>query len=43
MTKTKTKTFTSSNVETLEALQQAYDGENLTEYESLDALKASHC
>ena len=30
------------NAETREALQQAYDGEDLTEYESLDALKAAH-
>ena len=30
------------NAETREALQQAYDGEDLTEYESLEALKAAH-
>ena len=30
------------NAETREALQDAYDGEDLTEYESLDALKAAH-
>ena len=30
------------NAETREALQNAYDGEDLTEYESLDALKAAH-
>ena len=30
------------NDETREALQNAYDGEDLTEYESLDALKAAH-
>ena len=30
------------NAETCEALQNAYDGEDLTEYESLDALKAAH-
>ena len=30
------------NAETREALQQAYDGEDLTEYESLDALKTAH-
>ena len=29
------------NAETREALQNAYDGEDLTEYESLDALKAA--
>ncbi|MDE0053498.1 MAG: type II toxin-antitoxin system RelB/DinJ family antitoxin [Gammaproteobacteria bacterium] len=28
------------NTETRKALQEAYDGENLTEHESLDALKA---
>lgn len=30
------------NAETREALQNAYDGEDLTEYESLDTLKAAH-
>ena len=30
------------NAETREALQNAYDGEDLTEYQSLDALKAAH-
>ena len=30
------------NAETREALQNAYDGEDLTEYESLDALRAAH-
>ena len=30
------------NAETREALQQAHDGEDLTEYESLEALKAAH-
>lgn len=30
------------NAETRKALQEAYDGENLTEHESLDALKAVH-
>ena len=30
------------NAETREALQQAYDGEDLTEHESLEALKAAH-
>ena len=30
------------NAETREALRQAYAGEHLTEYESLDALKAAH-
>ena len=30
------------NAETREALQQAYDGEDLTEHESLDALKTAH-
>ena len=30
------------NAETRETLQNAYDGEDLTEYESLDALKAAH-
>ena len=30
------------NAETRGALQQAYDGEDLTEYESLEALKAAH-
>ena len=30
------------NAETREALQQANDGGDLTEYESLDALKAAH-
>ena len=30
------------NAETREALQQAYDREDLTEYETLDAMKAAH-
>ena len=30
------------NAETREALQQAYDGEELTEYESLEVLKTAH-
>ncbi len=30
------------NAETRNALQNAYDGEDLTEYESLDALKTAH-
>lgn len=30
------------NTETHKALQEAYDGENLTEHENLDALKAVH-
>lgn len=30
------------NAETREALQQAHDGEELTEYESLEALKTAH-
>lgn len=30
------------NAETREALRQAHDREDLTEYESLDALKAAH-
>ena len=30
------------NAETREALQNAYGGEDLTEYESLDALEAAH-
>ena len=30
------------NAETREALQNAYDGEDLTEYESLEALRAAH-
>ena len=30
------------NAETREALRQAQEGEDLTEYESLDALKAAH-
>ena len=30
------------NAETRETLQNAYDGEDLTEYDDLDALKATH-
>lgn len=30
------------NADTREALQQAYDGEELTEYESLEVLKTAH-
>ena len=30
------------NAETRAALRQAYDGEDLTEHESLDALKTAH-
>lgn len=30
------------NAETREALRQAYDGEDLTEHASLDALKTAH-
>ncbi len=30
------------NAETREALRQAYGGEGLTEYETLDAMKAAH-